>query len=103
MEIDIKKIGIKDFKINLDDGKKLTLNPPKLKVLRKAMGVSKAVGSAEDIDEIIEVVALILSGNKEKRKITTGFVEENFDINQLLVIMEKYVEWVGDIYKNPNS
>ena len=103
MVIDVKNLGIEEFKINFEDGKSLTLNPPKLKVLRKAMSVSKAVESEEDIDKVAEVVAMILGNNKEKRKITTKFVEDNFDVRQLLLVMEKFVQWVGGIKQNPNS
>lgn len=102
MDFNIKNLNIEKFKINFEDGKSLTLNPPKLSVLRKATGIRDLGETEEGIDELINIVALILNNNKEKKKITPAFVEDNFDIGELILFMKKYTEWISGIKQNPN-
>lgn len=102
MEFNIKNLDIEKFKINFNDGKSLTLNPPKLNVLRKALNIKDLGETEEGIDELINIVALILSNNREKKKVTSEFVEENFDIGELILFMGNFVKWVSGIKQNPN-
>lgn len=101
MDFNFNDIKIDTFKITFNEGKTLTLRPPKLKVMRKAASIKKD-DNAEAVSEMIEVVAIILSNNKENRTITTDFVENEFDTSELVSFLTNYFEWVASIKQNPN-
>lgn len=106
---DLRELNIKDFGITLEDGLKLTLNPPKMKVLRKLMASAKKLTAGDDqevsddeLDTIMEVVAMMLNSNQEGKKISVEYVEENFDISQLISFVQHYMEWITTIYQSKN-
>lgn len=101
MEFNFKDIKIDTLKITFEDGKSLTLRTPKLKLLKRAGNIKKDDG-AEAINEMIEVVAAILSNNKENRTITTDFVENEFDTSELISFLTHYFKWIGKVRQDPN-
>jgi len=86
----------------------LKLEPPKIKTIKKLMGVAgklvKDAGEAdeEQLEELTEVVALILSKNKSGKKIDTDFVYEHMDYEDMMLLLSGYFEWVGEIQNDPN-
>lgn len=94
------------FKIKLKDGKELELEPPKLKVLKKISKLSKSISSAEltdeDITNLSEAISLSLSKNKQNIVISTDYVEDNFNIDEMYDFLTKYYTWVGEIQNSKN-
>ena len=94
------------FSITLSDGRKLELEPPKLKVLKKISQLSKLNNEAEltenDIESLSTAIALSLSKNKSNVKITSEDVEETFDIDEMYDFLTKYFSWVSEIQNSKN-
>ena len=94
------------FTITLEDGRKLELEPPKLKVLKKVSQLSKLTNGAElteeDIESLSTAIALSLSKNKSNVKITSDEVEDMFDIDGMYDFLTKYFDWVSEIQNSKN-
>lgn len=94
------------FTITLEDGRKLELEPPKLKVLKKISQLSKLGNDAEltteDIESLSTAISLSLSKNKSNVKITSDEVEEMFDIDGMYDFLTKYFGWVSEIQNSKN-
>ena len=94
------------FKIKLKDGKELELEPPKLKVLKKISKLSKSISSDEltdeDITNLSEAISLSLSKNKQNIAISTDYVEDNFNIDEMYDFLTNYYTWVGEIQNSKN-
>lgn len=77
----------------------INVKEPKLKVYKKF----EAIGEETSVEEIIEVAALVLDGNKEGIKIDAGFVEDNFTLDEIAQFFEDFTNWLSDARKtNPN-
>ena len=112
--LDLRKIKALPFKVTFEDGKVLNLNQPKLKVLNKIFELYSSVEDSEagsnDVNsfafstyaEVCEVTRLILENNKEKRKIDISFVYNNFDMEQMKILIEEFFKWIGTTSNNPN-
>ena len=94
------------FTITLEDGRKLELEPPKLKVLKKISQLSKLGNDAEltaaDIESLSTAISLSLSKNKSNVKITSDEVEDLFDIDEMYDFLTKYFNWVSEIQNQKN-
>lgn len=94
------------FSITLEDGRKLELEPPKLKVLKKISSLSKLTNDAElsvgDIENLSTAIALSLSKNKSNVKITSDEVEDLFDIDGMYDFLTNYFNWVSEIQNQKN-
>lgn len=101
MDFNFNDIKIDTFNITFDNGETVTLRPPKLKVMRKAAGIKKG-NNEEAVSKMIEIIAVILSNNKESRSFTADFVESEFDTSDLISFLTHYFEWVASIKQNPN-
>ena len=103
---DMSSLVKRYFSITLDDGRKLELEPPKLKVLKKISQLSKLTNGAEltveDIESLSTAIALSLSKNKSNVKITSDEVEELFDIDDMYDFLTKYFGWVSEIQNSKN-
>lgn len=94
------------FSIVLEDGRKLEIEPPKLKMLKKISQLSKLTNNAElteeDIDSLSTAIALALSKNKSNVKVTSDEVEDMFDIDGMYDFLTKYFNWVSEIQNSKN-
>lgn len=94
------------FSITLEDGRKLELEPPRLKVLKKISQLSKLDNGVElttaDIESLSTAISLSLSKNKSNVKITSDEVEEMFDIDGMYDFLTKYFSWVSEIQNSKN-
>lgn len=87
------------------NGLKFEVEPPKLKTLRKLTEIikeQKTELTTEDLDNLIEVLVMILTKNKNRYKVSKDFVEDNFDIDNLYEFFNGYVNWVSEIQNEKN-
>lgn len=103
---DMNSLVKRYFTITLEDGRKLELEPPKLKVLKKISQLSKLDNGAEltteDIESLSTAISLSLSKNRSNVKITSDEVEEMFDIDGMYDFLTKYFSWVSEIQNSKN-
>lgn len=103
---DMSNLVKRYFPITLEDGRKLEIEPPKLKTLKKIAHLSKLTSgeelTEEDIESLSSAISLALSKNKTDVRITSDEVEEMFDINAMYDFLTKYFDWVGAIQNSKN-
>lgn len=103
---DMSNLVKRYFPITLEDGRKLEIEPPKLKTLKKIAQLSKLSNGTElreeDIESLSDAISLALSKNKTNEKITSDYVEEMFDINAMYDFLTKYFNWVNEVQSSKN-
>lgn len=92
------------FKITLKNGKILDVEPPKLKALKKILKLSsiKNEMTEKDFDSLILAVSMALSKNKQNYKVTTEWLEDNHNIDELQDLLINYFNWVDEIENSKN-
>ena len=98
--LNLNELNIRTFDVKLKSGEVLHINPPKVKVLRKTQDLLKK--SDKDIELIVDATVMVLNSNSKKKVFDRKYVEENFDVNDFVKILQGYLSWVAQIQKNPN-
>ncbi len=96
---DINTISKRYFNIKLD-GLVLDVEPPKIKVLRKIVSLTKDK-SEETMDNLTEAVRMILNKNKSGYHVPDEVVDE-LDFDQLMEILTAYFTWMNGVKNSPN-
>ena len=97
--LDINTISRRYFNIKIN-GMELEVEPPKIKVLRKIVDLSKNRGE-NAIDELSEAVKMILSKNKTGYKVPDDVIDD-LDMDQYLTILTEYFKWLTEVRNSPN-
>lgn len=98
--INLGDLNLRTFDVKLKNGEILRINPPKIKVLRKTQDLLKK--SDKDIELIVDATVMVLNSNSKKKVFDRKYVEENFDVNDIVKVLQGYLSWVAQIQKNPN-
>ncbi len=98
--LNLNELNIRTFDVKLKSGEVLHINPPKVKVLRKTQDLLKK--SDKDIELIVDATVMVLNSNSKKKVFDRKYVEENFDVNDIVKVLQGYLAWVAQIQKNPN-
>lgn len=103
---DMTKLKTRYFDTKLRNGKILNIEPPKLKVLKKIAALSEVKDteniSEKDINNLVEAVSLAISKNKQNFKISAEYIEDNYDIDEIVDLLNNYFEWVNNIQNSKN-
>lgn len=99
--LDLSSLKKEHFTVKTQSGDIFELNPPKIKVLRKAEELSSSTGE-KSFEDLACAVATILSGNKTGKKVTEKYVEDNLDIDDIDSFLKEYFKWITRVRKNPN-
>lgn len=103
---DMTKLHKRYFDVKFTNGKILNIEPPKLKALKKIAALSEVKDTEnlgeKDIDNLIEAVSLALSKNKQNFKISVEQVENNYDIDEIIDLLDAYFNWVNSIQDSKN-
>lgn len=54
------------------------------------------------IDDLYRVCARVLSSNKTGAKITQEYLEEIFDFDDIMIFLDAYTEFIGEIVNSKN-
>jgi hypothetical protein len=87
--------------IDENSGKTYEINvkEPKLKTYKKF----EALNESSEIEDIIDVTADVLNGNKENIEIPAEFVEDNFTLDEIAQFFEDFTNWLSKARNsNPN-
>lgn len=103
--LDLTLKNMRTFEVKFK-GLILKLEPPKVKTIKKMFKITPKLNgneaAAEDIDELILLISDILSKNSKKIRIKPQEIEDAMDIDSMIVFLEQYVNWLGDIKSDPN-
>lgn len=97
--INFKSIKKGHLTVEFTDGLKLTLKPPKMKILRMAQELSQ---NEEDLQGVLELFAAALSSNTEGKTFTPEDVEDLFDVEDFTVFGEHYGNFISEIRNRKN-
>ena len=86
--LDFSKITQRTLEVKLNEKITIHLTPPKMKLLNKMYGMA----NSEDTEDISSVLSEILSKNTEKKKISKDWVEDNFTIDEVSLLLQEYVK-----------
>ena len=81
----------------LVNGTQLEIEPPRVKTLKKLIAVQKS----EDYDAFIEVMAEVLSKNRQNKKVTVDMLD-GIDVDTLNSLTVEYFTWLSEVKNNPN-
>lgn len=90
--------------VEADDGKRdidLEIEPPKLKMMKRLMALSKSGEDENQIDMLTDAMQKLLSKNKSGYKVPRELIEElNFD--ELQAILEAFLSWIAEVQNQKN-
>lgn len=92
--LDLTKVNKRYFEIKMDD-LTLKVEPPKVKVIKKVLALTKCKDE-EAIDDIAEALRLILSKNSKGYQVPLDTIDE-LDFDQMLMIIEEFFNWVHEV------
>jgi phenylpyruvate tautomerase PptA (4-oxalocrotonate tautomerase family) len=98
--LDLTKIPRRYFEIKLKDERIINVECPKLKVFRKIIEITE--GGKDTIEELSEALAMALNKNKEGVKITSDYIEDSFDYDDIVEVLTQYFDWVKNLKSLPN-
>lgn len=107
--LDLSVFKEKTFELKLFDGEVLNLKRPSHRMVIEMMGYEqtfKDKKNHKNVDKMVntfsQMLLDILNSNTQGRVFDLEFVEENFDFNLGMLVVESYMEFVQEINSNPN-
>ena len=84
---------------------KLSVYPPKMKVLKKISKLSEDADKTEFeiLDSMLEILSDALSSNKESISVSVEYLENVLDTEDIQSVFKDFFNWVADVKKNRNS
>jgi hypothetical protein len=98
---DINSVNVDHFKINLDNNEVIDINPPKIKVLKKIMALTKVTDETA-INEVSIALQMILNSNKQGKVFDDNYIDEKFTLQNMKEFLKEYFKWVSSIKNSPN-
>lgn len=102
---DFNKIKRSYMTVKLRDGKTLVVRMPEKRVFEKMQDMSELddENNGDAYRYLLELVAEILSNNKNKEMVTAQYLEEEgYDIEELTAFLEEYGEFTNQLKNDPN-
>lgn len=99
------------FELKLPNGKEIKVKPPKMKVLKNILKLSKSIQNITSVDgetggdaigALTEVLSISLSNNVENVKISEDELNDMLDLVQMMELFTSYFNWVGEINNSKN-
>ena len=103
-KVDFGKLKRSFYTTTLKDGTVLVVNMPEKRVFERMQSITE-VEEDEDIkyNDLLTLLAEILSNNKAGKEITTEYLEnEKYDIEELVEYLKDYGQFVNSLKNNPN-
>ena len=103
-KFDFVKLKRSFYTTTLKDGTVLVVNMPEKRVFERMQSITE-VEEDEDIkyNDLLTLLAEILSNNKAGKEITTEYLEnEKYDIEELVEYLKDYGQFVNSLKNNPN-
>ena len=106
MSFDFNKINRSFFKVTLTDGRKILVKMPKKGTFGKMAAVQDMDVDNMTMDDAMDtlggIVAEALSNNLQNEKITTKYITDQYDVEEMSEFIDNYMEFVNGASKNPN-
>lgn len=106
MSFDFNKIQRSFFTVTLKDERKLVVKMPMKKTFEKITAIQEMDTENMTTDDAMDtmggIVAEALSNNMSKEKVTTDYITENYDVEEMTEFIDGFMEFVNGVKKNPN-
>ena len=111
MALDFNNIKKASLEIILNDEKqtKIHLYTPSKKLLTELVGLSNGLSTItddtidmEDIDQLYAICAKVMSRNRENITISSDKLESIFDMEDLTIFLEAYIEFTAEVQSSKN-
>lgn len=103
-KLDLTAFKRQYFDVTLPDGTEIQIGKPTQSLIIDLMAMEQQIN--EDAGEMIElfndVILKILNNNKEQKKYTAKYVQQQFDFEVGQIFIMAYMEFVQEIQSNPN-
>lgn len=99
---DMTKFITRYFKIKLKNQKIIDVEPPKLKVFREILKLSKNISGNDEIDNLVRATSLALSKNKQNYKVSPEMIEETMNYDEIYNLLVSYFNWVNETTNSKN-
>lgn len=96
---DLSSVNKRYFEIKINN-LTLEVEPPKVKVLKKIVALTKSKGE-EIMDNYAKAVEMILNKNRSGYQVSEEVIDE-LDFDQLNHIVTAYFEWLGEQKNSKN-
>ena len=95
--------------VTLNDEKQtvLLIGTPTKAIFDELTGLQDILKNGEvqsdAVNDLYEICAKIMSCNKLGKKITTKFISEIFDFEDLIIFIKGYTDFIGEVTNSKNS
>lgn len=109
--LDFTKMKKKYLTVTLADEKetKLSIGMPTKKIMDELINLKSALESfetdntnTEALDDLYFACSKIMSRNREGVKITKEFLEDLFDVEDVITIFQAYMSFIGEMSESKN-
>lgn len=106
MNFDFNQVKRSILTVTLKNKKKLIVKMPMKKTFDKIAALQDLDTGNMSIDDAIDtlgsLVAEILSNNLNSEKVTTEYITENYDLEEMEAFIDEYMKFVSGVKNNPN-
>lgn len=91
--------------VTLTDGTVLLVGTPTKRIFDELIAIKDNLDNitdSETLSTIYSVCALIMSRNKAGKEITKEYLEETFDVEDIIIFFKAYVAFMGELQKSKN-
>lgn len=97
------------FEVKLPDGETINIGKPSQGLIIDMMAMEQKIKEidTENTSDLMaifnDVILKIINNNREEKKFTGKFIEDNFDFEIGQIFLNAYMEFVQEVGSNPNS
>lgn len=106
VSFDFNKIKRSFFNVTLKDGRKLQVKMPMKKTFDKLSALQNLDQNEVEIDDVVDTFGALcaetLSNNLNKETVTTEYMVDNYDIEEMTEFIKKFYVFVGGVADDPN-
>lgn len=103
--LNFKTIKKSYLTVTLIDGTVLMIGTPTKKVYEDLKTIDALMNNADDaesMNELYRITAAVMSRNKANKKITSEYLEELMDFEDIIIFYNAYLEFVGELANQKN-
>ena len=106
--LDFTKVKTRVLNLKLTDGNVILVRMPTKHMFDVLIEMQNTlaeleIANAEQVEYVYQMAAELLSNNRQGKKIEKGYVEKLFDIEDIQILFEAYVNFVAGQTSDPNS
>ncbi len=99
MELSFKKVKKERFNLELPNGEKVTIKPPKYSTMLKFSRLGEEAGA----EEVQGLVLEILNMNEQGRQFTQIEIDEMLDISDIYELITAFTNYMSGLINQKNS